>query len=288
LKTGEKWLNPPPTRVTQVAVQHDSFAHPGDEYQMPAAGNVSDAVTDGSQIHVLPVVDPTAKHEKSADANNGTPQSVENPDDQNSIGQRPIVQGQADGQSQEANSTGDTDVRQNRLTTPAVSPSSQQQAEPNSSANKSVPSTASVAASARTYWRPTAVSGGKAGIPSSLRSQIAAMTPESSGFKPVEAAMASIEPVKLPEATTRELLTQSVEPQYPEASKASGSGGSVILQVLIGRDGVVQDAKFLQGSLVFARAAIDAVRRWRFKPYSLNGRVVSIQSTITLTFKPSA
>ena len=64
--------------------------------------------------------------------------------------------------------------------------------------------------------------------------------------------MSSIEPVKLPEATARELLAQPVDPEYPAAAKASGQRGSVVLQVLIGRDGTVQDAKFLQGSLVFA------------------------------------
>jgi outer membrane biosynthesis protein TonB len=39
---------------------------------------------------------------------------------------------------------------------------------------------------------------------------------------------------------------------------------------------------------VFARAAIGAVKQWRFKPYSLNGRAVSVQSVITLNFKPPA
>ena len=100
--------------------------------------------------------------------------------------------------------------------------------------------------------------------------------------------MSSIEPVSLPEATVRELLAQPVDPEYPAAAKASGQRGIVILQVLITRDGTVQEAKFLQGSLVFARVAIDAVRQWRFKPYSMNGRVVSVQSFITLTFKPPA
>jgi protein TonB len=50
----------------------------------------------------------------------------------------------------------------------------------------------------------------------------------------------------------------------------------------------VQDAKFLQGSLMFANTAIEAVKLWRFKPYLLNGRPVSVQSTITLNFKPPA
>ena len=100
--------------------------------------------------------------------------------------------------------------------------------------------------------------------------------------------MSSIEPVKLPEAAARELLSQSVDPDYPAAAKASGQRGSVVLQVTIGRDGAVQDAKFLQGSLMFARSAIDAVRQWHFKPYSMNGHPVSVQSVITLNFKPPA
>ena len=100
--------------------------------------------------------------------------------------------------------------------------------------------------------------------------------------------MSSIEPVSLPESAARDLLTQPVDPVYPAAAKAGGQQGSVVLQVHIGRDGAVQDVKFLQGSLVFARAAIDAVRQWRFTPYSMNGRAVSVQSLITLNFKPPA
>ncbi|MFZ0541487.1 MAG: energy transducer TonB, partial [Candidatus Sulfotelmatobacter sp.] len=136
---------------------------------------------------------------------------------------------------------------------------------------------------------PQAVpAGNSAGIPSSLKSQIASSTPDASGAMPAEAAMSSIEPVNLPESTAWGLLAQPVDPVYPDAAKASGQKGSVVLQVLIGRDGAVQDAKFLQGSLVFARAAIDAVKQWRFKPYSMNGRAVSVQSVITLNFKPPA
>jgi TonB family protein len=98
--------------------------------------------------------------------------------------------------------------------------------------------------------------------------------------------MSSIEPVVLPEATARGLLAQAVDPQYPAGAKTSGQSGSVVLQVLIARDGTVQDAKFLQGSLMFANAATDTVKQWHFTPYFMNGRAVSVQSTITLSFKP--
>ncbi len=94
--------------------------------------------------------------------------------------------------------------------------------------------------------------------------------------------MASIEPVKVPEAAERALLTDQPPIAYPANVKGQAT---VVLQVLIGRDGTVQDAKFLQGSLAFARSAIDGVKQWKFSPYTLNGRPVSVQTSITLTFK---
>ncbi len=104
---------------------------------------------------------------------------------------------------------------------------------------------------------------------------------------PVEAGMSSIEPVNLPESAAWGLLAQPFDPIYPDAAKASGQKGSVVLQVLIGRDGVVQDASFA-GITGVCKAAINAVKQWRFKPYSMNGRPVSVQSVITLNFKPPA
>jgi protein TonB len=124
------------------------------------------------------------------------------------------------------------------------------------------------------------------GIPSSLKSQMAQMSPEASGNKAPEAALPSIEPVNLPEAAARGLLVAQPTPAYPPSAR--GQTGSVVLQVLIGRDGTVQDAKFLQGSLAFARPAIDAVKQWRFKPYLMNGRPASTQTLLTLSFKPAS
>ena len=124
------------------------------------------------------------------------------------------------------------------------------------------------------------------GIPSSLKSQMAAMSPEASGNKPPEAALPSIEPVNLPEAAARGLLVEQPAPAYPPSAR--GQAGTVTLQVLIGRDGTVQDAKFLQGSLAFARPAIDAVKQWRFKPYLMNGRPASTQTLLTVSFRPTS
>jgi protein TonB len=113
---------------------------------------------------------------------------------------------------------------------------------------------------------------------------MASMTPDAGGNKPVEAALPSIEPVTVSEATERGLLADQPPIDYPANAKTQQ--GTVILQVLVGRDGTVQDAKFMQGSLAFARTAIDGVKQWKFKPYIMNGRPVSVQTQMTMTFKP--
>jgi len=110
------------------------------------------------------------------------------------------------------------------------------------------------------------------------------MTPEASGNKSPESAMPSIEPVSVPEFSERNLLIEQPAIAYP--ANAKGQQGTVVLQVLIGRDGTVQDAKFLQGSLLFVRAAIGGVKLWKFKPYAMNGRPVSVQTLLTINFKP--
>jgi protein TonB len=293
IRAGARWLNPPPAPLPQPVALHDSFGQSGDEYNLPTPGNIPDATTDASQIRVLPVIDPTAKPAKGGEPD-GQAQAVasENTADQNQAGQSSSGQ-TADGESQVKDPIA-TSVGEVPGNTASASPDPAASAPPLKT-NAAVAQGAAqqgprpVTLPVQSSAPPRAVStASNAGIPTSLKSQIASMTPEASGAKPVEAAMSSIEPVSLPESAAWELLVQPVDPVYPDAARASGQRGSVVLQVLIGRDGTVQDAKFLQGSLVFARVAIDAVKQWRFKPYSMNGRAVSVQSTITLNFKPPA
>lgn len=313
LRAGGSWLNPPPTPVPQAAPQHDSFGQAGDEYNLPAVGNIPDATTDPSQIRVLPVVDPTAKPQKGSEANGGPAAAgatgENSPIDQTQTNQTPTNQGQPQpdqsrpsqdqdaqnpgGQPQsgeiQVKAPGPVSIGTAAPTSPGPEPAAVAPAAPTATPSQATPAPNAATPSPQKSAPPHAASAGDgAGIPSSLKSQMASMTPEASGTKPAEAAMSSIEPVNLPESAALELLAQPIDPVYPDAAKASGQRGSVVLQVLIGRDGAVQDAKFLQGSLVFARAAIDAVKQWRFKPYSMNGRAVSVQSVITLNFKPPA
>jgi TonB family protein len=317
VRTGGNWLNPPPAPLPQAEAQHDSFGQSGDEYKLPATGNIPDATTDPSQIRVLPVIDPTAKTEKPPEATGGQAQGTtgdnnaagpsqkdqgqtdQSQTDQNQTNQNHADQNQAGQNQAEQGPSGQTPVRNSTATNSGAVSGVALGASPATAtapvqpdaaaAQTAAPQPSQAAPIVRTAAPPHAVAtASSTGIPSSLKSQMASSTPDASGNKPAEAAMSAIEPVNLPEPAARDLLIQPVDPEYPAAARASGQRGSVVLQVLIGRDGAVQDVKFLQGSLMFARAAIDAVRQWRFKPYLMNGRAVSVQSVITLNFKPPA
>jgi protein TonB len=308
------WLNPQVSAPAQAPISHESFGRAGDEYKLPVAENIPDATTDPTQIKVTPMVDPTAKKQNNgandpnlapADANpsdtvqNLTPTS-NNP---NSIGATP--NNSAPGNSAPSNSTstnpqptsgGDNSTSANPSATNVAPGNAQLAGNPaiSAPATTSSPSSESSAPSASAPTqpapakspqpRPAATTYTGPPIPSSLKSQMASMTPEASGNKAPETALPSIEPVAVPEATERGLIIDQPAPGYPDSAK--GQQGTVVLQVLIGRDGSVQDAKFLQGSLAFARAAIDGVRPWRFKPYVMNGRPVSVQTNLTISFVP--
>jgi TonB family protein len=92
------------------------------------------------------------------------------------------------------------------------------------------------------------------------------------------------EPVTVSEETERALLVHVVDPVYPSEGAAQKLHGPVVLQAVIGRDGTVQDLKIVRGYFILGKAAIAAVKQWRFQPYSLNGHAASTQTTITVDF----
>lgn len=290
------WLNPPLVTTPVAPAAHEDFQQAGDEYKLPVPENIPDATTDPSQIHVVPVIDPT----KKPAAGSGTPDqptvtdtSATSPIDGGQPSPPPAPDNQppllAPATTQPAPVTVQpTPTTAQPVTAPAgtTSPAPMTRApsvQPPSTSvvtyTPATPTPAPVKSQPAPYVPPPAPK-----VPSSLKSQISTMVPDASGNKPPEAALQSIEPVVVPELSERALLTDQPLLDFPAA--AGGQHGTVLLQVLIGRDGTIQDAKFLQGSLAFARAAIDGVKRWKFKPYIMNGRPVSVQTTLTIKFPP--
>jgi periplasmic protein TonB len=61
--------------------------------------------------------------------------------------------------------------------------------------------------------------------------------------------------------------------------------GPVVLQAVVAEDGTVHDLKVIKGNPTLARAAIEAVSQWRYRPYLLDGQPIRKTIEIMLIFK---
>jgi TonB family protein len=76
-------------------------------------------------------------------------------------------------------------------------------------------------------------------------------------------------------------------PAFTSEARAQKVEGSVLLEVVIGKDGMARSAKVLRGiGYGLDESAVETVtKRWFFKPATLNGQPVSVQAKIEVTFR---
>ncbi|MDR1075739.1 MAG: energy transducer TonB [Xanthomonadaceae bacterium] len=88
------------------------------------------------------------------------------------------------------------------------------------------------------------------------------------------------QPLPLPE--------QSPAPEYPARALRRGEGGTVRVQVEVDIDGKPRRVNVIErsGSRQLDRAAVEAVRRWRFQPARHDGQPVPGTAVIPIDFNP--
>ena len=85
-------------------------------------------------------------------------------------------------------------------------------------------------------------------------------------------------------ADASDIVARPVKPNYPLLARQMKVQGSVILQALIGRDGIIQNLRVVSGPRILASAAQDAVRQWHFKPHLEGSEAVETEAKITVNF----
>jgi protein TonB len=85
-------------------------------------------------------------------------------------------------------------------------------------------------------------------------------------------------------AVTAASLIQRVQPEYPEVARQERTQGTVHLHALIGTDGTIRGLRVASGACSLSRSAYDAVRRWRYRPTTINGAPVEVDTTIDVIF----
>jgi TonB family protein len=106
-----------------------------------------------------------------------------------------------------------------------------------------------------------------------------------SGLKSGEAAVAERPQAQVPAEVMEKLLVHRVEPAYPLEAQRANLQGIIALDIVVGRDGSVVSMHALNGPDVLARAAMDALRWWKFEPYRVNGEPAVVETTVAVEFK---
>lgn len=99
------------------------------------------------------------------------------------------------------------------------------------------------------------------------------------------AAQPAPQSMRISQGVAQGLLMKRVPPTYPPSARQARIEGSVEVLASIGKDGSITGVQVLSGPPILARAATDAVKQWKYKPYLLDGQPVEIQTQITVNFK---
>jgi protein TonB len=85
-------------------------------------------------------------------------------------------------------------------------------------------------------------------------------------------------------AVTAKSLVNRFDFAYPAEARKRHVSGTVRMHAVIGTDGSIQTLEAVSGDPLLVQAALDAVRHWRYRPTTLNGEPVEIDTTIDVIF----
>ena len=81
-----------------------------------------------------------------------------------------------------------------------------------------------------------------------------------------------------------EYATQKVSPIYPVQAKTMRMTGVVKVEVTIDEQGQVADVQNTTGPSLLQRAATDALKKWRFRPFTKDGQPVKAKGFVNFNF----
>ena len=93
-----------------------------------------------------------------------------------------------------------------------------------------------------------------------------------------------LQTMNISQGVSQGLLMKKVQPIYPRTALAMQIEGVVELSATISKTGDITAVKVISGNSQLTKAASDAVKQWKYKPYLLNGEPVEIQTQISIKF----
>lgn len=94
------------------------------------------------------------------------------------------------------------------------------------------------------------------------------------------------QPEKISESAMQSRAITRVKPVYPPNAKKMNATGSVEVEITISEQGIVVEATAISGHFTLRSAAVEAARKWVFKPAVFNGAPATVKSVLTFVFAP--
>src|SRR5450759_1004980 len=92
-------------------------------------------------------------------------------------------------------------------------------------------------------------------------------------------------PKKISKSDGLNAVTAKVSPEYPAIAKQLKIEGPVELEALVSESGAVEKVNILSGNPVLTRPASDAVKKWKFAPFTSDGKAVKALVPVSMSFK---
>jgi len=95
-------------------------------------------------------------------------------------------------------------------------------------------------------------------------------------------AQGEIKKVSRPEALAA--VVTKVQPEYPPIARQLKVHGVAELEAVVSEDGMVEKVNILSGNPVLTKPAADALKRWKFRPFTSDGKPVKALAPVSFDF----
>jgi protein TonB len=121
---------------------------------------------------------------------------------------------------------------------------------------------------------PGGIGAGRRGAPGGLGDQIAVAPP------PTPAPAHLLRVSQWAESN----IIYRVQPSFPPLARAARIQGAVRLRATISKTGTIENLSIVSGHPMLVASAIEAVKKWRYRPYLLNGEPIEVETEINVNF----
>jgi protein TonB len=80
-------------------------------------------------------------------------------------------------------------------------------------------------------------------------------------------------------------VVTKVQPEYPAMAKQLKLAGTVELDATVAEDGTVENVKIVSGNPVFTKPTADVLKKWKFKPFTTDGKPSKVVAVLSFSFK---